>query len=109
MRISTLACAPLRNGSCRLDAVTAHELMKLVLAVGGEEPRTAPGGAAADDVLVYQHHLVAGFQEFDGCRDPGESGANNDHIALDVARERRAVPVLVDEQRGEPPVLIHQP
>ena len=92
----------------RLDAVAAHQLVQLELAVGREKAGAAPGGAAADDVLVDQHHLVTDHEELDGRRDAGEAGADDDHVALDVARERRAMPVLVDEQRGEPPVLIHQ-
>ena len=42
-----------------LDAVAAHQLVQLELAVGCEKARTASRGAAADDVLVEQHDLVA--------------------------------------------------
>ena len=72
-------------GGC-LDAVAAHELVKLELAVGREKSGAAAGGAAADDVLVDQHHLVPGLEELDGRGDAGESGAHDDHVALDVTR-----------------------
>ena len=56
-----------------LDAVAAHQLVQLELAVGREKSGAASRGAAADDVLVDQHDLVTGLQELDGGRDSGES------------------------------------
>ena len=92
-----------------LDAVAAHQLVQLELAVGREEARAASRGTAADDVLVEQHDLVAALQELDGGGDAGESAADDRHVTLDVPGQRRAVPMLIDEQRRDPPVLIDQP
>ena len=91
-----------------LDAIAAHELVQLELAVGREEARAASRGTAADDVLVQQHDLVAALEELDRRGDSGESAADDRHVALDVLGQRRTVPVLIDEQRRDPPVLIDQ-
>ena len=56
-----------------LHAIAAHQLVQLELAVGREKSGAASRGAAADDVLVDQHHLVPGLA---GTRSAAETPAN---------------------------------
>ena len=89
-----------------LDAVTAHQLVELQLAVGRKEARAAARRAAADNVLVDHHHAKALAQEFGGGADPTHAAADHQHVARNVLGEWRTIVELLHQQGGEPPILI---
>ena len=92
-----------------LGAVAANQLMQLELAVGRQKAGAASRRAAADDVLLDQNDLESLAQELRRRGDAAESAADDQHVALDVLRERRTVLVAADQQGGDPPVLIDHP
>src|SRR5262245_14267566 len=83
--------------------------MQLQLAVRCQEPCAAARRAAADDVLLEEHDLQSLAQELGRRADAAESAANDQHVAFDVLRQGWAIPVLLDHQGGDPPVLINEP